>query len=252
MLDSTKRFSNRVENYVKYRPTYPGEVIELLRGTCGLNEYSVVADIGAGTGILTKLLLSTGCRVFAVEPNQEMRTAAMAQLDVYKNLTSLSSTAEKTGLDDSAADLITVAQAFHWFDRAKVKIEFNRILKENAWLALIWNERKTTGAFLTAYEALLQKYSDDYAKVTHKNISEENIEEFFSPGICRKSVFPNQQYFSLEGLQGRLLSSSYCPAPDHPGYEPLIQELESIFNEFSEDDRVVFEYDTCVYLGKLH
>ena len=177
----TARFSDRVENYIRYRPGYPPEVIELLRAECGLEPAHVVADIASGTGVFTRLLLENGNAVFAVEPNAEMREAGNRLLDSHARLTSVAGTAEDTTLPSASVDFVTAAQAAHWFDRRRARAEFARILKPGGWCALIWNERRTeTTPFLREYEQLLLSYGTDYKEIRHENTT-ATIDEFFAP-----------------------------------------------------------------------
>lgn len=248
----TTRFSDRVGNYIKYRPTYPPEVIACLKENCGLTDTSVIADVGSGTGILTKLLLENGNRVIAIEPNREMREAAENLLGEEGNFTSVAGTAEDTGLLTGSVDFIVAGQAFHWFDRAKSKAEFERILRPGGWVALIWNQRETESSpFLREYEALLEKQSTDYQRVNHMNISDAILREFYAPGTFQCSTFPNSQQFDFEGLKGRCLSSSYVPNVGQPGHEELIGELEALFDSHHSDGLVRIGYQTRVYHGKL-
>jgi ubiquinone/menaquinone biosynthesis C-methylase UbiE len=140
--DATRRFSTRAQNYVRYRPGYPPEVIYLLKAECGLTANSMVADVAFGTGIFTRLLLENGNRVIGVEPNPEMRRAGEEFLAQYQRFTSVSGTAEATTLSGESVDIVTVAQAAHWFDPKKAKDEFVRILKPGGWVVLIWNDRR--------------------------------------------------------------------------------------------------------------
>ena len=166
MLNSTERFSSRVENYVKYRPSYPAAVLQLLSMRCGLDATSTVADVGSGTGILTELLLETGAEVFAVEPNREMRAAAEKLLSDYGRFRSVDGTAEATTLQAACVDLVTASQAFHWFDVQKSRRELGRILRPRAWVALIWNERPMVAVpLLDEYDALLRRHAPDYDRV---------------------------------------------------------------------------------------
>src|SRR5262249_24618794 len=144
MTDVTQRFSSRVENYIKYRPGYPKDVIETLQSECGLIPDSIIADVGSGTGILTEMFLRNGNVVYGIEPNREMREAAARLLKDYPRFRSLSAQAEETTLDDASVDFITAGQAFHWFDRKKTRVEFARILKPRGRVSLIWNERVVT------------------------------------------------------------------------------------------------------------
>lgn len=251
MNDNTERFSNRVDNYVKYRPSYPAEIISFLEETIQFNKNSVVADIGSGTGILSKLFLDNGNIVYGVEPNAPMRLKAEELLQNYPSFKSINGTAEQTTLHNTSIDLITAAQAFHWFDIAKTKTEFKRILKTNGYCCLIWNERFNDSPFAKAYDNLLLEFSTDYSKVDHKNIDDKKIETFFSPNRVIKKSFSNKQVFNFYGLKGRLLSSSYAPDEKHPKHKEMIEALQKIFNSFNQNNAVQFNYETKLYLGKL-
>jgi ubiquinone/menaquinone biosynthesis C-methylase UbiE len=251
MADNTQRFSNRVDNYVKYRPSYPKEIISFPEEQIHFNSSFVIADIGSGTGILTKLFLDSGNTVYAVEPNEPMRNAAEFILKDYTSFISVDGTAEQTNLLDNSVDLITAAQAFHWFDPAKTRTEFKRILKDGGYCCLIWNERLVESPFEQAYEQLLFEYSTDYSSVDHKNINDEKIALFFEPNQFIKQSFPNKQVFDFESLKGRLLSSSYAPDESHSNYAAMIEMLNEIFIKFNQSNAVEFNYETKVYLGKV-
>jgi len=250
--DSTTRFSDRVENYIKYRPGYPKEMMNFLVENKALLDEDIVADIGSGTGISTKLFLENGNLVYGIEPNDAMRNAAENLLVNFPNFRSINATAERTGLPVESVDLIVAGQAFHWFDVAKTKEEWLRILKPGGRVALIWNERlEDATPFLNAYELLLRKYGTDYQEINHKNIDSKIIAGFFKPATCNLQVFANSQHFDLEGLKGRLLSSSYTPGPEKLTYIPMIDTLKDIFDKYNEDGKVVFEYKTMVYYRKM-
>jgi SAM-dependent methyltransferase len=252
----TARFSDRVENYVRYRPGYPPEVLDLLRVECGLRPSHVVADIASGTGAFTRLLLENGNSVFAVEPNAAMREMGIEQLaslqsDGSNRLVSVAGTAEETTLRSASVDFVTAAQAAHWFDLPRARAEFARILRPGGWCVLIWNERETTTTpFLRDYEELLLTYATDYKEVRHERTT-AMIPEFFAPALCEERVFSLRQEFDYEGLAGRLLSSSYAPLEGHPSYEPMMRELQRIFRAHAEDGTVEFEYKTRVFYGHL-
>jgi SAM-dependent methyltransferase len=252
----TARFSDRVENYVRYRPGYPREVLDLLRDECGLRPSHVVADIASGTGVFTRLLLENGNSVFAVEPNTAMREMGIQQLESIgspgsNRLVSVAGTAEETTLRSASVDFVTAAQAAHWFDLPRARAEFVRILRPGGWCVLIWNERETTTTpFLREYEQLLLTYGTDYKEVRHERTTAV-IHEFFAPALSEERVFSLCQQFDYEGLSGRLLSSSYAPLEGHPSYAPMMQELRRIFRAHARDNTVDFEYKTRVFYGHL-
>ena len=249
--DPTQRFSSRVDNYVRYRPGYPAEVLALLEEQCGLTPDTVVADIASGTGLWTRLLLENGNPVFGVEPNQDMRNAGEEFLRAYPRFTSVAGTAEATTLPDRSVDIVTAAQAAHWFDPPRARREFVRILKPGGWTILLWNERLTGSTpFLRAYEQLLLDFGTDYKEVRHERTTAE-IHGFFAPSTYQEAVFKYRQEFDYEGLEGRLLSSSYTPQPDHAKYAPMLQALRRIFDQHQRSGQVHFDYNTRVFYGVL-
>jgi SAM-dependent methyltransferase len=251
MLNSTERFSSRVANYIKYRPSYPAAVVELLSTRCGLGAASAVADVGSGTGILTELLLETGAEVYGVEPNREMREAGERLLNDYGRFHSVTGTAEATTLPDGCVDLITSAQAFHWFDVLKSRHELRRILRPRGWVALIWNERPVEAVpLLDEYDALLRRHAPEYDRVRDMRADEGKMREFFGHRP-ETAAFGNRQSFDYAGLEGRLMSSSYAPEAGHPQHEPLIAGLRQLFERHNRAGKVLFPYRTLVFFGRL-
>ncbi|MGD0760819.1 MAG: class I SAM-dependent methyltransferase [Candidatus Sulfotelmatobacter sp.] len=249
--NATSRFSGRVENYIRYRPSYPPEVLNALQTECGLRSTHVIADIASGTGIWTRLLLKRGNPVFGVEPNAEMREAGGRLLAEFPKFTSVAGTAEATTLADQSVDFVTAAQAAHWFDRARSRQEFARILQPGGWLVLMWNERLTDSTpFLRDYENLLLTFGTDYQDVRHERTTEV-VNEFFDPAPFQERAFPMFQEFDYAGLEGRLLSSSYVPGPGSPKHAPMLDALRTIFNGHAGNNRVAFEYTTRVYFGRV-
>jgi len=250
--DPTARFSSRVSDYVKYRPGYPRALVRLLEAECGLTPASVIADVGSGTGLLSELFLRNGNRVYGVEPNREMREAGEQFLDSHENFVSVDGRAEATTLGDASADFVTAGQAFHWFDPAGARREFQRILRPEGWVVLAWNDRRTSGTpFLEDYERLLVEYGTDYREVSAKYMEEASLSTLYGGAEVRTETFDNEQVFDFEGLRGRLTSSSYAPQPGHPSFAPMMDELEAVFRRHERGGRVSVAYDTKVFYGRL-
>jgi len=251
MTSTVERFSNRVENYAKYRPGYPPEMLEFFKDHLGLTSKSVIADIGSGTGLSAVPFLENGNVVYGVEPNAGMRAAAEGSLKEFKNFRSIDGTSTDTTLDDKSVDFIIAAQAFHWFDPEPTRAEFKRILRPGGHVALIWNERQLDSTpFLREYEQLLLKYATDYKRVRHENIDREKLGAFFEKGFERHS-FPNDQIHDFEGLKGRLLSSSYMPAEGDETFELMINELRILLAKHAEAGKITILYDTNVFCSQL-
>jgi SAM-dependent methyltransferase len=250
MDNSTTRFGDRVEDYVKYRPHYPQEVLPYLREKYVFDPSWEVADIGSGTGISTELFLCHQNRVFAVEPNTEMRGKAEELLGSDPHFVSINGTAEATGLPAGSVRLVVAGQAFHWFDPVKSRAEFVRILSPGGVVVLIWNDRLADTEFEKAYDALIESHAKDYKTSNHRNLVDLQIEAFYRPASCALKHFPNEQLFDFEGLKGRLLSSSYMPKTG-PGYASMLEDLRRLFDRYQHDGRVRVGYSTNVYSGIL-
>lgn len=214
---------------------------------------SIIADMGSGTGILSELFLKEGNKVYGVEPNADMRKAGEKLNRKYSEFISIDGSAEETKLDDYSIDIITAGQAFHWFNLEKAREEFIRILKPEGWVILIWNRRKKlTNEFLKEYEKLLLKYGTDYKAIEKSKL---DFNKFFMgdkvENTYNKFTFDNHQIFDYEGLEGRLLSTSYIPLSDSPKYNDMLLELKKLFKKFQRNDRIRFEYETEVIYGQL-
>jgi len=251
--DSVQRFSNRVDSYAKYRPNYPPEVLRCLQDNMGLTPASVVADIGSGTGLLTERFLHNGNLVYAVEPNEGMRKAAAAALSQYPNLHSIDGRSDATTLPAASVDLVTAAQAFHWFEPVATRAEFVRILRPPRWVALIWNNRRDDASpFLIAYRQLLDSFDTDYKQVDHKFVADAPaLQRFFAPGDYRLFTYPNNQVLDYDGLVGRLQSTSYVPAAGEQGHDRMLEQARDLYDRFAADGKVRIDYETQVFLGQL-
>lgn len=243
---NTTRFSDRVDDYIKFRPHYPIQVIEILKSKIGFNNKGIVADIGSGTGISSEIFIDNGNKVFAVEPNTEMRQAAEKFYGENKNFISVNGTAEHSGLSNESIDLIFCGQAFHWFNKKDSKTEFARILKPGGNVVLAWNVRNEENEFQKEYEQILTSNIDEYKEVTHKNITDQIIAEFFEPKAVLFDSIKNFQEFNLDSLKGRLQSSSYCPKKGVV-HDRLFKEIETLYKKFEMNGMVRFELQTKIY-----
>jgi SAM-dependent methyltransferase len=249
-MDPKERFSDRVDDYERYRPGYPQGLSELLVHECGLGPKCSAADIGSGTGILTRVLLATGASVFGVEPNAPMRAAAERALSPETRFTSVDGSAEATALPSGSVELIAAGQAFHWFEPERTRLEFARILKPGGSVVLVWNQRKDT-SFGRAYEEMLDRFAPDYAYVrTRDRAAESSLRTFFAPATPVAARFDNEQRFDEAGLRGRLLSSSYAPQVGHPMHTPIMGALAEIFRTHAQGGAVTFAYDTTVWYAR--
>jgi SAM-dependent methyltransferase len=251
--NSIQRFSSRAGSYARHRPSYPAALLHRLRDEIGFTPQMVVADVGAGTGIMTKLLLEHGNTVYAVEPNAEMRAEAAALLGRYATWHNVDGHSAATALPDGSIDVIVAAQAFHWFEPVATRSEFARILRPPGWVVLVWNDRREGATpFMRGYEQLIERYGTDYKQVANKYVVGESVlEQFFAPNGYRHFTLENAQVLDRAGLAGRLASTSYVPAPGEPGYADLLLQAEALFDQYAEDGKVRIEYETQVYLGRL-
>jgi SAM-dependent methyltransferase len=254
-FDPTARFRERARAYARGRPGYPPELLDVLAQEVGLGAGDVVADVGSGTGILTRMLLARGCVVHAVEPNEEMRRAAEAALAGRPAFHSHAGRAEATGLPDACVAGVTAAQAFHWFEPQATRREWRRILRPGGWAALVWNERREAGTpFLEAYEAFLRAWGTDYAEVRSAWDVAAVLPAFFADGRWSERSLANAQELDRESLAGRVESSSYMPAAGHARHADMRRALEALFAAHARGGRggtVRIEYDTRVYLGRM-
>ena len=251
MSDPRERFTGRVDDYVRYRPGYPPALLNAVLEAFGPDARISAADIGSGTGIFTRMLIERGVRVYAVEPNRAMRTAAEAALTGCENFTSIDGSAERSGLHDASVDLVTAAQAFHWFDPEASRAEFARILRPHGRLALIWNQRRVDQPFQQEYDALLRGHAPEYDRVNHMNLGIDVIGAMFRRGRMQSEEFDNVQRLDFRGLLGRLQSSSYCPPAGSSAFASLADGLRRLFEHHADDGHIEFSYDSRLYLGPV-
>lgn len=247
-----ERFTDRVDDYRQYRPRYPAGIVDLLARDCNLSRDSIVADVAAGTGLLAEIFLAHSNRVVAIEPNAGMREACAILKSIYRRLECVDGTAEATGLADRAVDFITVGQAMHWFDLAKARAEFVRILRPKGWCAIVYNHRLRGGdAFHEGYERILNTFGIDYRKVQSDHLTDDRLREFFAPAPMLRRTLLNVQVLDNDGLRGRILSSSYMPTPGHASYLALLREIDALFTQCQSDGGVRLQYDCTVSYARI-
>lgn len=245
------RFSDRVDDYIRYRPGYPPAVIETLIGEFGLRTSHVIADLGSGTGISAELFLRHGNAVYAIEPNAEMRAAAERLLGRYSTVQCINGRAEATTLTDACVDWIVAAQAFHWFDVDAARRECRRILKPNGRVVLLWNNRRPGTAFMKDYETLIHDFAIDFERINHENAEMDGRIDRFFGGAFERRIFLNEQVFDFQGVCGRVTSSSYMPRTGHPSHDTMIAEVRRLFDRHQRSGRVRFDYETKMWIGPL-
>lgn len=256
-LSATERFSDRADAYVRGRPSYPHAIVEQLQNVGALKRGQTVVDVGVGTGLSAEPFLRSGYTVIGVEPNEPMRLAGDQQLREYVNrggtYRSVAGTAEATTLPDDSADLVIAGQAFHWFDVPRAAIEARRILRPGGWVALIWNDRQSTGsALLAGYEALLRTHGTDYAKVLHRHIDEKAIAQFFAPKQTAVATFDNPRDLEREDLLALAGSASYLPAPGDPRHTAMLLALNALFDTHAKNGTVQMMYRTRMHYAQVN
>jgi SAM-dependent methyltransferase len=250
--DPVARFSDRAEDYVKYRPHYSPEVVRALQQACGLLPQHLIADVGCGTGLTAKIFLENGNRVVGVEPNRAMRVAGQNYLADHPGFSMVDGSAEATGLADASADFVVAGQAFHWFRPADTRVEFARIVKPQGWVVLVWHDRDLESTpFLRAYEDFVRRHSTDYEQVSHKYLATyDALQQFFAPDEMKLIRQHNRQQLDFDGLRGRLLSSSYVPKAGEK-HDAMMLEVPRLFSSHADNGHVRLEYDTKIYYGHL-
>jgi len=248
-----QRFTGKAELYTKYRPSYPKELIDYLY-SIGFEKDSIIADIGAGTGIFSRLMLERGSKVFCVEPNEDMRNASINDLSEFTNFISVNGNDKNTGLQDKSIDFVTAAQAAHWFDQQAFTMECQRILKSNGKILMVWNTRDYEHEIVIRDYEIRNKYAVGDKKGMSNPTSEyslSDVYDYFKDGICEYKVFRNDLQFNRNNYIGRNLSASYAPREesDPDIYRALTYELAKLFDEYSVDGILNYPHFTESYIG---
>lgn len=249
-LSARNRFDGKSQLYAAARPTYPEACLKQLQTLLPTPDAHVV-DVGAGTGLLTAQLLSLGCRVTAVEPNAEMRAEADRQLGEQPGYCSADGTAEATGLPPHSCDLITAAQAFHWFDTVAFRRECQRILKPGGSVALLWNFRTPDASVNRACTALCREMCPTFQGFSAGfSPEDERIRTFFEPDLHCAS-FENDLSYTRDGFVKRMLSASYAPKPGEPSAASFAAALNALFDQFADGETLTVPNVTYLFDGQL-
>ncbi len=249
---NTEKFSGKANIYEKYRPEYPKAFIEYLYNNAGFDQSSSIADVGAGTGILTRQLLEKGSRVFGVEPNDDMRKMAETKLAGFINFSLVNGTAENTQLAGQSIDFVTVAQAFHWFDALAFKKECARILKPEGVVVLVWNSRVAGSELVMENAEICKKYCPDFTGFSGgMEEKPSDLSIFFKDGLYETKHFDNKISYDLEGFIGRNLSASYAPNEKETNYVKFVNAITSLFDRYSVGGKVAVPNITRCYSGKV-
>ena len=253
MASNTKtRFSNRVEDYVRYRPSYPAEVVTTLQRECGLNGCFDHCRHRSWHRHSEPALFVEWEHRLCGGTERAYAASGVEWLGGKSRFQAVAGSAEETTLAAASVDFVIAAQAFHWFDRERAKREFTRILRPGGWIVLLWNDRdETSTPFAREYEQLIVTYGKDYLQVKHRNISESDIAEFFRPARMMVRRFSNFQDFDLDGLLGRLRSSSYVPAAGERNHEEIMRAAGDLFARYQVEGQVRMEYETVMYFGRV-
>ena len=248
--DYTSRFTGRASFYSTSRPTYPHRILDILKAEIGFDQTEVVADIGSGTGLLSELFLANGNRVVGVEPNDDMRNSAERNLSKFPKFLSVKGTAEHTSLDAASVDLVSVGQALHWFDREAALNEFARILKSNAHVCIVYNDRNDEDPFMKEYDQIVRKYARNRANFP--KIDDAYLSGFFRIGKYSRYSLSHEQFLEFEGLLGRMSSASYMPGPsDEELFAALREDVVHVFKTYEKLGKVRMLYDSTVFLGRI-
>ncbi len=245
------KFDKKGEIYSKARPSYPDKLFSYLQEQKLIFESTVAADIGSGTGIFTEKLCSYVSRIFAVEPNDDMRSIAESKYAAHENIISVNGSAENTKLGDKSVDFITVAQAFHWFDRQSFKAECRRILKDRGKILLVWNDRDTESELIRENYDINRRFCPNFKDSSNGiDFSKDAFSDFFGDdfGVVQ---FRNDLMYDENAFVSRCLSSSYAPRPGEEKYNEYVAELQELFKKHSQNDTIPYPYITRCYIGRV-
>lgn len=248
-----EKFSGKSKIYSKYRPGYSDEFIDWLYSEAGLTKDSIIADIGSGTGKLTKQFLKRGNMVYGVEPNEDMRNAGETELKAFDGFISVNGTAENTTLPKESVDAVTAAQAFHWFDREAFKKECKRIIRKSGKVILIWNMRDESSPLTAENKKINREFCPefkDFSGGAGKDNLKIDLSYFFGKEYITE-YFNNPFEFNRESFIGRCLSSSYALKEEDKNYIGYIDALNVFFNKYQNNGILIVPNTVCCYIGSV-
>lgn len=243
-------FSTKVSDYVASRPDYPGQLFDMLHDQGNLSSASTIADVGAGTGLLTQELLRRGYSVVAIEPNADMRSAADRFLGAYPAYSSVRGSAEAMPIGISSVDLVTAAQAFHWFEIDKARAEFLRVLRPHGQVALIWNDRVLTDPLHVALDEVFASYGGAKRGALVAHEERHDVPKFFGVGAPRQFSWPHEHSLNEAGLLSLVFSRSYMPDRGSSAGKNASDEVRDIFAQFASGETVSVRYTTVAIIGR--
>lgn len=245
------KFDQKGGIYSKARPSYPDKLFSYLTGNGYVGKATVIADIGSGTGKFTQQIGRYSEKVFAVEPNDDMRLIAEKNFADCSNIVSVNGSAENTTLSDSSVDFITVAQAFHWFDRKTFKAECRRILRKNGKVLLVWNDRDTDSNLIWENYEINRKFCPNFKGSSNGiDFGKDSFADFFD-GDFEVVNFRNDLIYDKDAFISRCLSSSYAPKQGDETYNMYVNELRELFEKYSKNSVVPYPYITRCYIGNV-
>lgn len=248
--DTRQVFAQKVVDYLESRPDYPAAMFTQLEAIGALPARAAVADLGSGTGLLTRALLERGHQVFALEPNDEMRLAAEQVLNNYPGFNSCAGSAEQTGLPDSSVDLVSAAQAFHWFDASLARDECLRILRPHGQVALIWNDRVLSDRLNQALDEVFVQFGGELRKVSMQQEERRQVPLFFGDARYQSFEFDHDHWLDRSGLDALVFSRSYMPARGSDKGLEVERAVSNVFERQAQAKRVLMRYRTLLLIGR--
>lgn len=241
-------FGDKVADYQASRPDYPAALFEQLAQ--GLGAEAAIGDLGAGTGLLTEGLLARGWRVWAIEPNEGMRAACDRRLGGRPGYRSEAGSAEAVPLPAASLDLLTAAQAFHWFEIEAARAEALRVLKPGGQVALIWNDRRDDTPLHQALNEIFARHGGARRDALLAAEDRGQLGRFFLGAPPQQWQWPHSHRLDARGLLSLAFSRSYMPRPDSAAGQAAAAELLALFEHLvAADGRVEVAYTTVLFLG---